>query len=46
VNVGDKLFNLQMKETKNGHTGDLVEHNVLFFRKVVHACYDVSFSLY
>jgi hypothetical protein len=34
VNVGIKLLNTEMKETKNGHTGNAVQHNGFLFRKV------------
>jgi hypothetical protein len=46
VDVGNKLLHPETKETKNGHTGDHVEYDGVFFRKVLHACYDVSLSLF
>jgi hypothetical protein len=45
VNVGIKLLNTKTKETKNGHTGDLVEHNGLFFRMDAYSNYDIPLFL-
>jgi len=45
VNVGIKLLNTKTKETKNRHTGDLVEHNGLFFRMDAYSNYDIPLFL-
>jgi hypothetical protein len=37
VNAGIKLLNTEMKETKNGHTGELNKHTGLFFHKVAYS---------
>jgi hypothetical protein len=37
MNVGTKLLNTEMKETKNRHTEDLTEHTRLFFCKVAYS---------
>jgi len=31
VNVGIKVLNTEMKETKNCHTGELTKHKCIFF---------------
>jgi hypothetical protein len=34
VNIDIKLWNTEMTETKNNHTGDLTKHNRFFFQKL------------
>jgi hypothetical protein len=40
AHAGIKLLNTEMKENKNGHTGDLIEHTGLFICKVAYSSYD------
>jgi hypothetical protein len=40
VNADFKSLEIERQETKNNHTGDLVEHSGLFFRKVARFSYD------
>jgi len=47
LNVGIKLLNTDMKETKNGHTGNLVEqHDGFIFRMDRCISYDVLLFLF
>jgi len=46
VNVGIKLLNLEMKVTIIRHTGDLVEHNRLFFHKLAYLRSDMLLLLF